>query len=634
MSAGGRGAERGRTPGIRGGMGRTIGLVARAGGAWFYAVIVAMSVTGLGFAVELFLGRALVGRLTGPDGPSGTTGTWLLLGGAVLVAAGIAFGQLASTGLHRLLAEKVIYWCNEQVVRLTAECETREFDSPDFHDRIRRARNGAQSSITIALAAPQLVASAVTSLGLLAAVGATAPVLIPIALLSGVPLLIAGRANAREMYSFSFGNTPNDRERFQLEEVLGSRDQAAEVRVFGIEDFLVRRWKVLYDERIAGLTVLVRNFLRRSLLAAAGAAISLVLTLGSLVWLLTTHHINVLAAATAAVSVILLADQAQRMAGNVGQLREETVQVADFYSTTLLLAPPLLRCGRASSVTTLLLAPPLLRCGRASSVATRTAARQLPVRPAGARLLHMRVDGVTFTYPSAGMPALRDVTFDLAADEMVAIVGHNGSGKTTLAKLVCGLYEADAGVVTWNGRPIREQDVGRQLGAVFQTFARYWFSARDNIAVGAVADGLEPDQAKVEAAAREAGAHGFLASLPQGYDTRLAVELDGGTDLSLGQWQRVAIARVLYRQPSFVVLDEPTASLDAEAEAELFETLARLRGGRTVVMISHRFSTVRSADRILVLEQGRLIEQGSHEQLMALGGSYARMYSVQAAAFV
>lgn len=518
----------------------------------------------------------------------------------MLVAAGIAFGQLASTGLHRLLAERVMYWCNEQVVRLTAECETREFDTPDFHDRIRRARNGASSSITIAMAAPQLVAATITSLGLIAAVGATAPVLIPVALLSGVPLLLAGRANGEEMYSFSFGNTPNDRERFQLEGVLGSRDQAAEVRVFGIQDFLVRRWKVLYDERIAGLTVLVRGFIRRSALAAGGAAISLVLVLGSLVWLLTTGRIDVLAAATAAVSVILLADQAQKIAGNVGQLREQTVQVADFYETT----------------------------------SRRTAAQGRPARPQGEPLSHMRVHEVTFTYPSAEFPALQDVSFELEAGEMVAIVGHNGSGKTTLAKLLCGLYEADAGVVTWNGRPIRELDVGRQLGAVFQTFARYWFSARDNIAVGAVADGIEPDQAKVEEAAREAGADEFLASPARGYDTRLAVELDNGVDLSLGQWQRVAIARVLYRQPSFVVLDEPTASLDAEAEAALFETLSRLRGGRTVVMISHRFSTVRSADRILVLEGGRLIEQGSHDELMALDGRYARMYSVQAAAFV
>ena len=585
--------------GMKGSIRRTIGLVARAGGSSFYAVIVAMSVTGLGFAVELFLGRELVGRLTGADGPSSSAGTWLLLAGAVVVAAGIAFGQLASTGLHRLLAERVMYWCNEQVLRLTAECETREFDTPDFHDRIRRARTGAGSSITIAMAAPQLVASAITSIGLLAAVGATAPVLIPVALLSGVPLLVAGRANGEEMYSFSFGNTPDDRERFQLEGVLGSRDQAAEVRVFGIQDFLVRRWKVLYDERIAGLTVLVRGFIRRSVLAAAGAAISLVLVLGSLVWLLNTGRIDVLAAATAAVSVILLADQAQKIAGNIGQLREQTVQVADFYETT-----------------------------------SRRTAQGRPALPEGGPLSTMRVDGVTFTYPSADIPALRDVSFELEADEMVAIVGPNGSGKTTLAKLLCGLYEEDTGVVTWNGRPIRERNVGRQVGAVFQTFARYWFSARDNIAVGAVADGIEPDQAKVEEAAREAGADEFLASLADGYDTRLAVELDGGVDLSLGQWQRVAIARVLYRQPSFVVLDEPTASLDAEAEAALFETLARLRGGRTVVMISHRFSTVRSADRILVLEHGRLIEQGSHDDLMALDGRYARMYSVQAAAFV
>nr|WP_238341617.1 ABC transporter ATP-binding protein [Actinopolymorpha rutila] len=250
-------------------------------------------------------------------------------------------------------------------------------------------------------------------------------------------------------------------------------------------------------------------------------------------------------------------------------------------------------------------------------------------------LARLVVGDVSFSYPSAARPALDQVSFDIAAGEVIAIVGHNGSGKTTLAKLLCGLYEPTDGAVHWNDRPMSELagDGGlSEVGVVFQDFGRYWFSAADNIAVGDIERNL--DRAAIEDSAEQAGADDFLRRLPDGFDTPLGMEVEGGADLSVGQWQRVAIARVLFRNASFIVLDEPTASLDAEAEAALFETIEGLRAGRTVVLISHRFSTVRSADRILVLHDGRLVENGSHDELMALDGRYRRMYQLQSSAYV
>lgn len=247
----------------------------------------------------------------------------------------------------------------------------------------------------------------------------------------------------------------------------------------------------------------------------------------------------------------------------------------------------------------------------------------------------LRVDDVTFTYPGANQPALRGLTASIDEGEVVAIVGQNGSGKTTLVKLLAGLYEPTEGTVTWDGTPVAQLagDGGLdQVGVVFQDFGRYWFSAAENIGLGAPE--RISDTSAIEAAATEAGAGTFLAGLPHGYDTPLGVEVEGGADLSGGQWQRVAIARVLFRQATFLILDEPTASLDAEAEAALFETLRELRHGRTVVIISHRFSTVRSADRILVMHEGRVVEQGSHEELMAADRRYARMYRLQSSAYV
>lgn len=577
------------------GVRRGVLLVATAGRWWFVGTVATMAISGLGLGAAVLAGGEVARRLT--SGPAGPDLLPLLIAIVVLVAV-IAFGQLVGTGLHRLLVERVIYVSHRQVLESSAYSEAIAFDRAQFHDELRRAKNSADSSLQLAMAVPQLLGSLVAAIGLVAAAAVTVPAMIPVVALSGIPLLLVSRANSEEMYSFSFGRTPGDRERFQLEGVLSSRDQAAEVRIFGIESYLVSRWRRLYDERIAELVGLVRRFGRRSLIAAAGVAGTFLLVLGLGWWMVSSGAATLADTAVAGATALLLGAQVQLIATSLGQLSEHGLRLADFERLL------------------------------AASTARRAIERD-PAPP----LRRLTVDRLGFAYPGAPGRAVDDVSFTVEAGELVAIVGVNGSGKTTLAKLLCGLYRPDAGSVSWNDRPVHELDLRGEVGAIFQTFARYWFSAADNIAIGDVARGDTVDPAAVRRAAELAGADEFLADLTQGYDTRLTVELDGGTDLSLGQWQRVAIARVLYRDPSLVILDEPTASLDPQAEAALFATLDDLRRDRTIVMISHRFSSVRSADRILVVDHGRLIEYGTHDQLLDLDGHYARLYRTQAAAF-
>jgi ATP-binding cassette subfamily B protein len=240
---------------------------------------------------------------------------------------------------------------------------------------------------------------------------------------------------------------------------------------------------------------------------------------------------------------------------------------------------------------------------------------------------------VTFQYPGNGRRVLDRLNFAIEPGERIALIGENGQGKTTLVKLLTRLYDPSGGRIVLDGVDLREydiEDLHSQIGVIFQDFVRYELSARQNIAVGRVEMAQD---ITIREAARKSLADQVVGRLPRGYEQLLGRRFEGGVDLSGGEWQKVALARAYLRDAQLLILDEPTASLDARSEYEVFQRFAELTDGKMALLISHRFSTVRMADRIVVLEEGRIAEQGSHSQLVALGGRYAEMFELQAASY-
>ena len=238
---------------------------------------------------------------------------------------------------------------------------------------------------------------------------------------------------------------------------------------------------------------------------------------------------------------------------------------------------------------------------------------------------------VSFRYPTGAGMVLKDINLTIRPGQVVAFVGENGSGKTTLAKLLCRLYEPSAGAITVDGidlRCIESKALRREIGIIFQDYARYEMTARENIWAGNIRLPLKDE--KIIEAARRSGAHAVMAGLPQGYDTALGKRFEHGAELSVGQWQKVALARAFLRDAQIIVLDEPTSSMDAKAEYAVFKNFRQLVTGRTGILISHRFSSIRMADRIYVLQGGKIIEEGSHQELIRCGGTYAQLFEIQA----
>lgn len=543
---------------------------------------------------------AILGVTEGAGSTTGVLVPVILLAG---VTALVAVSAAVQVNQQRLLSELVTRATWQQMLDVAAAVGLRAFESPEFYNRLQRVETNALSrpfQLTHGLIG--LIGGVAGSMGLSVAILMLEPVLLPLLLLAGVPLYLTSRRASRLEFDFTVAQTPRLRLRTYLGTVQTGRDEAKEVRAYGLAEALRERFDRVYDDYVAGLR---RHLRRKTRVAVTGNALSaafLAATLLALVWLVGRGRVSLAEAGAAIVAVRLLAQQVNTLFKGIQQIFESGLFLTDLHEF----------------------------------MALRPAAEHAEDgAPAPARFTTLTADGVTFTYPGSTQPALRDVSMRVDSGEVVALVGENGSGKTTLAKLLAALYEPDAGTISWDGTDLRtyaRASVRRSIAVVFQDFVRYQLTARENVGLGQ-AERLNDDDAIMHAA-RRAGLDDTLAALPAGLDTYLSKMFKGGQDLSGGQWQRLALARAFFRDAPFVILDEPSSSLDARAEHDLFQSLQKLLDGGTVLFISHRFSTVRTADRIYVLHDGEIIEHGTHDELMAADGHYAELFRLQAAAYL
>lgn len=558
----------------------------------------------LGLAVQLLIVRyVVVGMLEAGAGDLDLAAVGGGLAAFTLLIAAIAFADTLSTELTALLGEKAGRHAARQITGVSTVVALEDFERPEFYDRLEVARfNAGARNLTAVRALIQLTGSASAAIAVSIALFVIEPVLVAMVLLGGVPTWFASALNSRELYRMQAKLTSVDRERGYLLAVLTSREQAKEVRSFDLGALLAGRLDRLYGIRIDAIRASMGGRLRRALGADAVRAIGLAGTLVMLLWLLDAGRVSVAAAGAATVGLFVLAQR----------LRTGIKAVGDLYESALFL----------DDVGDFMQIKPTLESSRQTA-------------PPPEDFLRIDACGLTFTYPGASTPAIEDVSLSLGRGEVVALVGENGSGKTTLAKVLSGLYLPQSGELRWDGLDVLTTDVRllrKRITVLFQDYVRWAASARDNVGFGQH-EHLD-DQAAIRNAAARAGADEFLQRLPAGYDTVLSRFFAGGSDLSGGQWQRVALARALFRDAPLLILDEPTAALDAVAEARMFDSLRELTTDRTVLFISHRFSSVRLADRIYVLDAGRVVEYGTHDELVARRGRYARMFRLQAAAYL
>jgi ATP-binding cassette, subfamily B, bacterial len=537
---------------------------------------------------------------------SGSGGNFWSLALPVLLLAGLtaATAVIASVqvGLGRYAAELVAAIMWQRVLRVATRVDLRKFESARFYDRLQRVQANALTrpyQITYGLVAT--IGAAAASAGLVVAIVLVHPALLPLLIIGGVPVLITSRRQSQLEFDFLARQSQSTRLRNYLTWVQTSRDEAKEVRAFGLARNFGTRLNLLYTEYLRDLAQHLWHRSRLGAIGSFGSAVLLALTLLMLVWLIFVGRLSIAEAAAALVAIRILAGQVH--SGFTGvQAIFESGSFIDDLDGFLTLAPAAEGGSRA-------IAPPT-------------------------EFHRIRADSVSFSYPGRSQLALQAADIEINRGEVVALVGENGSGKTTLAKVIAGLYEPGSGAVRWDGidvRSFRPELFRERVAIIFQDFVRYALSAEENIAIARPDEDI--DHAAIREAAKIAGADSFLAALPAGYLTPLSRRFAGGHELSGGQWQKVAIARAFYRSAPLLIIDEPTAALDARAEYELFSSLHEVLRGRSALIISHRFSTVRTADRIYVLDHGRVVEHGSHDDLVALGGQYAELFHLQASAY-
>jgi ATP-binding cassette subfamily B protein len=564
--------------------------------------------SGLGVGAQLLVAREVMQELIAVSEGASVSGLYAPLALFTVVSVLIAGLNAVATHQQQLLVELVSRFAFDRIVTVGSAVDYRLLETPEFYNELQRARTSGDFRIVDMVGSlSQLLGAGLTTGAIAAVLLFLSPLLLGFVVLAAIPVLLAAIINSRESYAFEYAMTAESRERAYVVGLMTSREAAKEVRLLGLGPHLRRRYEVLSDERLRQLRRFLLKRLRVSWLGGLAGALGMALALGALVVLLAGDHIGVADAVTAALAMQQLAGRLRTIIGAIARLIESGMFIED-YQAFIALAPP---------------------------EAVETAVPPGPPQAKRVSFDHVSVEDVCFRYPGAAADTLQGVSLEVRPGEVVALVGGNGSGKTTLVKLICALYRPDRGRVRWNGidaKTLPLPAIASDITVLFQDYLQYHVSALDNVTFGRIEKPASLENAI--AAARQAGAHEFLSALPRGYRTRMGLEFDGGSELSVGQWQRLALARAFFREGSFLILDEPTAALDPRAESDLFAQMRALSAGCSVLLISHRYSSARSADRIYVLDEGRIVESGSHGQLMALNGHYAELFNLQAAAYL
>ena len=510
-------------------------------------------------------------------------------------------GRIVSL-VDALLSEKYTNATSIRLMQHAATLDLEDFEDSEMQDRLDRARRQTvgRSALMSQLfgQAQDIVTVASFAVGLVA----FAPWLIALLIIALVPAFLGEAHFNAQSYSLNYAWTPERRVLDYVRLAGASVETAKEVKIFGLGDFLIERYRALADHFYSENRKLAKKRAGWGSVFAALGTIGYYVAYALIAWRTVRGEFSIGDLTFLSGSFRRLRNLLENLLIGFSQLAGQALYLDDLYSFFEIV--PEIRSPKDP-------------------------------RPFPRRIREGFVfENVGFRYPGAERWAVRELSFTLNAGEVLALVGENGAGKTTLVKLLARLYDPDEGRIILDGHDLREYDLAQlraHIGVIFQDFVRYAFTAAENIAVGRIE--AREDRPRIVHAAEESLADGVIRRLPQGYDQPMSKRFRDGVDLSGGEWQKIAIARAYMRDAELLILDEPTAALDARSEFEVFQRFKDLSAGKTAVLISHRFSTVRMADRILVLEGGRIEEVGTHAELLASGRRYAELFELQAAGY-